>query len=268
MAALSLWSLTPRLIQTTYWFRKEQFSYKEDTYAEWIIFAVEDGSFRFEIGEQAGTAASGDIVFCPPGTPFRREVISPLSFFFFRLQWTDDNGNLIPSHESIPVGKITIRDTQRLASDYYRIKKLTDPADPFHLHWISLHLGDMLCLYCLESGQSQGKGPLRNDPLMERAVALIEQNAFQSFSMKSLSDSLGLSPVQFTRRFQAAQGTTPSEYLTRIRLQKACTLLITSSLTVEEVAHQCGYENGYYLSRLFSKKLKMSPSHYRRTHQL
>lgn len=268
MALSPLWSLNPKLIQCTYWDQKQQFSYRVDTYAEWIIFAVEDGAFQYEINEHSGTALFGDIVICPPGAPFYREIVTPLSFFFFRFQWTDQSGNVVPFHDSIPVGKITIRDTRRLASDYYRIKKLTDLTDHFQLAWTSLHLRDILYLYCSESGHPVIKAPLRHDPLMEHAAALIKQNAFESFSMKSLSDSLSLSPVQFTRRFQAALGTTPSEYLTRIRLQKASTLLITGTLTVEEVAQQCGYENGYYLSRLFTKKLKMSPSLYRRTHQL
>jgi AraC family transcriptional regulator len=268
MALSPFWSFHPQLIQCTYWDQKQQFSYKVDTYNEWIIFAVEDGAFEYEIMQHSGTAVFGDIVVCPPGAPFYREVLTPLSFFFFRFQWMNGSDPIVPFHESMPVGKITIRDTRRLASDYYRIKQLPDLTDPFHLAWISLHLKDILYLYCFESGQPQIEKPLRRDPLMEHAVALIKQKASEPFRMKSLSDSLGLNPVQFTRRFQAARGTTPSEYLTRIRLQKACTLLITGSLTVEEVAEQCGYENGYYLSRLFSKKLKMSPSLYRRTHQL
>jgi len=268
MALLPLWSLTPQMIQCTYWDQKQQFSYKVDTYDEWIIFAVEDGAFQYEINEHSGTALFGDLVICPPGTPFYREIVTPLSFFFFRFQWSDASADVVAYHDSIPTGKITVRDTRRLASDYFRIKKLADGTDPFHLAWISLHLKDILFQYGFESEQPEVKAPLRDDPLMERAAASIKQNAFDAFSMKSLSDSLGLNPVQFTRRFQAALGTAPSEYLTRIRLQKACTLLITSTLTVEEVAQQCGYENGYYLSRLFSKKLKMSPSLYRRTHQL
>ncbi len=263
-----LWNLNPRMSQCTYWFQKQQFSYKEDIYAEWVIFAVEDGSFHYEIGDREGIASFGDIVICPPGIPFYRDVITPLSFYYIRLQWVDGGGSLVHSHESIPVGKVKFKDTRRLASNYFRMKSLAGSPDPFYLSWIAVHLQDILYLHYAESIHSEPKEDVRRDPLMERACRLIEQKAYEAFSMKALSDELGLNPVQFTRRFQATQGMTPTDYLTGLRLKKACTLLITGGATIEEVAHQCGYENGYYLSRLFSKKLQMSPSAYRRTHQV
>jgi transcriptional regulator GlxA family with amidase domain len=86
--------------------------------------------------------------------------------------------------------------------------------------------------------------------------------------MKQLSSGLGISPVQFTRRFQAAYGQTPIDFLTSLRLQKAQALLLETELTLEQVADQCGYENGFYLSRMFSKKLNISPSAYRKSHRI
>ncbi|WP_315373425.1 helix-turn-helix transcriptional regulator, partial [Paenibacillus xylanexedens] len=87
-------------------------------------------------------------------------------------------------------------------------------------------------------------------------------------SLQELAQRLALSPVQLTRRFREAFQETPSGYLKRVRLKKAQNLLADSSLTLNQIAERCGYENGFYLSRVFSKTLGISPSEYRRRHRV
>ena len=101
---------------------------------------------------------------------------------------------------------------------------------------------------------------------MDQALMKIKEDAFEPFNMKSLSTNLNLSPVQFTRRFRAYTGMTPRDYLSHLRLDRAKNLLTKSNLTIEEIAIRCGYDNGLYFSRVFSKKMKTSPSQYRRDH--
>ncbi|GIQ66374.1 hypothetical protein PACILC2_49420 [Paenibacillus cisolokensis] len=126
MDGVQLWELTPRVCQYRYWHRKERFALKEDQYPGWMLFAVEDGAFHYEVKDEQGTASFGDLVLCPPHTPFRRKVISPLSFHFVMFHWHHAAENVLGSYNDfnpIPVGKITIADRHRLASDYASLKK-------------------------------------------------------------------------------------------------------------------------------------------------
>lgn len=86
--------------------------------------------------------------------------------------------------------------------------------------------------------------------------------------MKTLSAELGLSAVQFTRRFKSRFSKTPTEHLVTLRLDKVRHMLLETNYPLDAIAEQCGYENGFYLSRVFSKKFETSPSQYRKTHQL
>jgi transcriptional regulator GlxA family with amidase domain len=86
--------------------------------------------------------------------------------------------------------------------------------------------------------------------------------------MLSLSDSLGLSPVQFTRQFRKAMGTTPSECLASLRLHKARTMLLETGLTIQTIAERCGYGSGLYLSHVFAQHMKTSPGQFRKTHRV
>lgn len=268
-----LWELTPRIRQYRYWDRKEQFALREDQYPGWTLFAVEDGAFHYEVLDQRGTASFGDLVICPPHTPFRREVLSPLSFHFIVFDWHDAGGNMLGAHdhhhgERILSGKISIADRQRLISDYARLRKSSEQVQSLQVPWADHLLKDIWYLYCLEAHQASYTEAIIKDTLMVRAADHLAQHAYGPFSMKSLSDALGLSPVQFTRRFTRAFNMSPTDRLTDLRLQRACSLLETTVTTLDEIAQQCGYENGFYLSRIFTKKKQVSPSQYRKTHRV
>ena len=100
------------------------------------------------------------------------------------------------------------------------------------------------------------------DPLIEQAKLYIHQYGFGDMSMLDLAAELGISPVQLSRRFSKSVGMTPSRYLSHIRLEKVKALLIDTQLPIEKIAQACGFNNGFYLSRVFTKILKISPSAY------
>ncbi len=261
----------PTVGNHTYWHRKKQFLLAEDRYPEWVAIAVEEGAFAYEIGQERGTASFGDLVLCPPHTPFRRTVLSELSFHFFLFHWEDVSGNPIDAIDghfpALPV-KIGIRDTDRLRSDYSYLKTASDAADmPDRKNFF---FNDIWALYALEmesKAAASGKQEKEN-PLMDKAAAYIRQHAFEKISLKQLASSLGLSPVQFSRNFQSCFHLKPMDFLTDVRLQQAQNLLLETGLTIEQIAERCGYDNGFYLSRVFSRKIKMSPSRFRRTQRI
>lgn len=67
-----------------------------------------------------------------------------------------------------------------------------------------------------------------------------------------------------SRKFKQETGFTASEYLQKKRLEKSCELLICSDMSIQEIAHQIGYEDTRFFNQLFQKKLKMSPREYRK----
>lgn len=67
-----------------------------------------------------------------------------------------------------------------------------------------------------------------------------------------------------SRKFKQETGFTASEYLQKKRLAKSCELLICSDMSIQEIAHQIGYEDTRFFTQIFQKKLKMSPREYRK----
>ena len=248
--------------------RKERFLLREDRYEDWMMFAVERGSFKYDVGE-AGQASFGEIVVCPPGVTLRREVVTPLAFHYILFSWERGREEVSTSKEAFPAGKIAFQDTNRLTSTYSHLRTLEHREDPIGKQLKNHLLYDLWCLYRLESSSARKLVEDKTvDPLMRLARSSIRRYAYGSLSMEELAASLDLSPVQLTRKFRSSFRVTPSQYLTSIRLQKARELLLETDSTLDEIARHCGYRNGFYLSRVFSKNMNMSPSLFRKMYRV
>ncbi|WP_159888311.1 helix-turn-helix domain-containing protein [Paenibacillus puerhi] len=284
-----------RLISHMYWHRKHQFALEYDTYRYWTMFVPEEGRFAFRIGGHAGEAGAGDVVLCPPKVRFHRQVVEPVSFHFLHLELEeqareDADGSSGSSRAvsslsgraadeaaaSLPdmAGRWTFRDKQRLAADCMLLHG-RGGGTPEDVELLKRHAVNDIWLWTLlekaPESPEQPSGdslPPSGDPLMDRARSYMARHACETLQLRELAELLHMTPVQLTRRFRAAFAMTPIEYVTELRLARTCRLLEETSLSLEQMAPQCGYENGYYLSRVFSKKKGMSPSAYRKLHRI
>lgn len=83
-------------------------------------------------------------------------------------------------------------------------------------------------------------------------------------SVKSLAYALKIHRSSLSRRFKEALGISPSEYITRLRLQHAMSLFYGSQKTIAEIAELCGWPDQRYFARLLKKRSGLSPSGVRR----
>ncbi|NED82994.1 helix-turn-helix domain-containing protein [Streptomyces sp. SID11233] len=100
--------------------------------------------------------------------------------------------------------------------------------------------------------------------LGEQAVALLEEYAFEPLSLTHLARRLTVAPDTLTAAVRQATGSTPTEYLLRVRLIRAKTLLTTTDLAVAAVGRRVGYQDPAYFSRLFAHRVGLPPSAFRR----
>lgn len=74
-----------------------------------------------------------------------------------------------------------------------------------------------------------------------------------------ISKSVLMSQMQVYRKLKALTGKTPSQFIRSIRLQKGKKLLLTTDLTVSEIAYEVGFSDPNYFSKTFRAKFKLSP---------
>lgn len=263
---MKIWGLTPQVMNYYFWPGRKSFLADETAFPYWVILAAQEGQFQYRVNKEKGVAGFGDLVVCRPHLSFWRHAISTLSYHVISFQWRDAEGRVVEIGEEMPIGRITINDRHRLSSNFAYLSALLGRVDEWSAQRRNHLVRDILQLYFLQ--QMEMPQNLPHDKLIDKAVRYLQMNFAQELCMKSTADSLGLSPVQFTRRFRQAMNMTPSEYVTSLRLHQAKMLLLETDLTVETVAKRCGYSSGLYLSRVFSQNIKTSPGAFRKTHRV
>ena len=78
-------------------------------------------------------------------------------------------------------------------------------------------------------------------------------------TIRELVENFHFQEDYFNRLIRSKAGISYSEYVQRIRLEKAEALLHTSSMTVDEVAEAVGYQNKGYFYKIFKKEFGMTP---------
>lgn len=96
-----------------------------------------------------------------------------------------------------------------------------------------------------------------------RAALFAKKNYAKPIGLDELVQASGLSKYHFTRLFHKTTNTTPLQYLTKVRIDRAIEYLRSTDMTIEEIARFVGYSNGNYFSKVFSKRVGMPPGQFR-----
>ncbi|MBB5325436.1 YesN/AraC family two-component response regulator [Anoxybacillus tepidamans] len=109
------------------------------------------------------------------------------------------------------------------------------------------------------------KDNVRSTPIKE-ALKFIHENLHEPFSLRDVSKRVHLNASYFSVLFKEETNMTFSEYVTRCRLQKAKSLLVTTDLSIEEIAEAVGYQTAKYFIKLFKEFAGVTPHRFRKHH--
>ncbi|MHA1553613.1 MAG: GlxA family transcriptional regulator [Alphaproteobacteria bacterium] len=101
------------------------------------------------------------------------------------------------------------------------------------------------------------------DDLVLLAQSRLLSNLRRPAQLVKLADSLRVTSRTLNRRFKAATGETPLEFLQKARIEHARRLLETTNVSVDEIVHRVGYEDTSSFRRLFKRVTGISPLEYR-----
>lgn len=114
----------------------------------------------------------------------------------------------------------------------------------------------------LFTGRHAGSGQKNAPPL--RAIEYIHRAFREKIDVDDLAQLENMSCTSFRTAFRKHTGMSPNEYIITQRISAACRLLAQTDKSVSAVAEDVGYHDQYYFSRIFRKKMGMSPLQYRR----
>jgi LacI family transcriptional regulator len=103
-----------------------------------------------------------------------------------------------------------------------------------------------------------------DDPNLSEAIKYICEHACDPCNVKDVLRHVPVSRRSLERQFIQHFGRTPHEEITRVRIERAKRLLVSTRLTINEITDQCGYSGNQNLARTFQKQTGVTPAVYRR----
>ena len=98
---------------------------------------------------------------------------------------------------------------------------------------------------------------------IERAARYLRQHSSKRLAIADACRALAVSERTLARRFKASLGMSPLSYLQSQRIARARQLLETTTLPLERIVEQCGYEDVSSFRKLFARQAGMTPRDYR-----
>lgn len=148
---------------------------------------------------------------------------------------------------------------EHLRKDYKRDSEIREDVLRSYLHIFLLK-----CRYFFNRNYFDNE--IIKDPtflLVNKFRNLVEQNFREVHLVKEYAGILHESPAHLNKKVKSITGANASEFIIRRIVLEAKRLLIYTDLSNKEIAYKMNYDDPSYFSRLFRKKVKMSPTEFR-----
>lgn len=241
------------------------------------IIHILSGSFHLTLDNNTNTYHAGDVIFITDGmlhggNPQDHSCIYDCIVFDLQILMKDNHACAKTIHD-IMDHKIIIHN---LLSEFSPqivsiVSNLTDALSRKQTGYEFITQG---CLYQLigtilkehlyeESVYDEKSADHLNS--MKNVLAHISENYYNSISLNSLAKIAGMNPKYFCRYFRSMTGRTPIDYLNYYRIECACEMLSTKSVSIKETAISCGFNDESYFIKTFHKYKGITPKQFVKT---
>lgn len=248
---------------------------EEDFHNFHELFYMAEGECTVFIGHRIFRIQAGDFALIPAGTLHKTDYISKGQNTKYVLSFSIRMGGEIDRF----LGEQVVADVMgqgHVSTPMQRREHITTLLNRmFYEYENSAQYSKCVCKACLAElmlsiarygkGDPENAGDIRTDSERMQAVAsYIYENAHQELSLEELARVFALSPSHLSRTFKAETGFGIKEYIIRIRMRRAAELLLTTELSVTEVAQRCGFNDSNYFGDAFKRTTGLSPREYRK----
>lgn len=254
--------------------RPQSFSMEKPHYHPYYeIYFLISGNCRMFIDHTIYYLSAGDIIMLPPyrlhqtvygsGQPAERFTANfvPSYIDFFESQCAGCDVASIFSRQKLSVPADQQSYVMKL---FQEMAKETLTYDCYSRIQIKSFLFQLLAFLgrCRNLDQP-AQLPAPEDAVIQEAAQYIYLHHNEPLTLEAVAQNAHMSPAWFSRKFHKTVGLKFKEYLTHIRLENAEELLLTTNLTITEIALACGFSDGNYFGDAFKKARGMSPREFR-----
>ncbi|WP_312886426.1 helix-turn-helix domain-containing protein [Paenibacillus plantarum] len=234
-----------------------------------VMIAIVSGKGNLKVEDHMYALTEGSVIFLPANTPvvLMANSLHPLHVYKLII-------NTQERERSVHAGVMT-RKSELTSSSVIHFFPY-EPAIVSHMEELYIH---RLPVNEIRHAQNQlvfhhvilqvlkgleAKYTANEQPSLEHSITYLENHYSEKITRERLAEIAGVSQSHYSILFKQLTGFSPSEYLSRLRVNRAKELLISGSGTLREIALKVGYKDEFYLSRRFKQQTGAAPSGYNR----
>lgn len=150
-------------------------------------------------------------------------------------------------------------DREELKDAYFRTRVLSPKQYASMIKLLSLFAQH----FSLVSNQVVLRHESAEPPFVTRAKQYIQEHQTEDLSLGQVAKAANTSTFYFCKMFKKVTGLNFTDYVSRVRIEKAKNLLLNPSLRISEIAYEVGFQSLTHFNRVFKKILGQSPTEYR-----
>lgn len=233
------------------WPCNTRFNYLEKPRRRHGLLMLTDYPALFELpGGESFKAVPGDILLLPKGSHYTITFLQPpdkvTQPLLINFRMTDNTGNELP----LPAKVLRAgRDEGPMRALFHTAAQLYKNASPVRLKATVYELLGRLF-------------PLSD--LDELCIGYINHNFTDRFSIPQLAGKCGLSETAYRKRFKAATGTSPLQYINALKIEKARQMLSgIEDISIKEICDSLSFYSLPYFYKVFREHTGLTPMKYR-----
>lgn len=237
------------------------FTYRNPSHAIHLY----DYQAQVRIGSNEISISPGDITCIQSGMVYSIATDVPGKHWCIHYYDTPAKGDEfipLPDHLRLGINSVFYREQIQLISRLNVDTGLGQRADLVKLEARFRLKALLLALHNLGAHQASRRRS-RSDHSWDDLLVWVDENLNHPISVSLMSQRAKLSPSALGRKFKEAYKTTFSRYLLHRRIDKARSLLATTTLSIQEVGVAVGIPDPQYFNKQFRKVAGISPSRYR-----
>ena len=240
---------------------KPSYGVQRNVFSSYLLIVMLTGALSWQTRHGRGVARPGQALLLDCNTPHTYAAQGKCSFTFVHFAGAQSaaiyeeiertGGNLThlpdPNELNETIGEML----SCMRSD----RRLNEGLASAMIHGMLMKL--------LERSGAAGEGGM-GSPAVDRAIAYIRTHLSERLTVEDMAAATGYSASYFSHMFAQDTGMSPYQFVVRSRVEHAQQLLMTTRLTVQEIAFQCGFNSAANFCYTFRRMAGTSPHAYRK----
>lgn len=232
---------------------------------DYYLMLLVHGELHAWSGENEYHLAQGDMIIYPPDISYAYQKDSDGRMIYLWIHFTGSDTERALSQRRLAPGRVySMADCDALETGFEDIQRLFITRPAFFHEEAALRLELLLTHAARQVCTDSGSEPLDR---LQASLNYLNRHYAEPLTLEALASMEYLSPSRYSALFRRMTGRSPQQYLIELRLKNARELILSTDLSISEIARSVGYDDALYFSRLFRRHFASSPRALRTGHR-